>query len=75
MDREGRVAFDALCKPTDTGKKICKTFEFQRGQIQVLNNRRLGHHRTAFRDWDEPARKRHLVRLWLRESGRPFYQG
>jgi len=74
MDREGRVAFDALCKTTDA-EVFCKAFEFQRGQIQVLNNRRLGHRRTAFRDWDDSARKRHLVRLWIRDSGRPFYQG
>ena len=52
-----------------------KMFKFERGQIQIVNNRRLGHRRTAFRDWDEPERRRHLVRIWLRKTGRPFYQG
>ena len=52
-----------------------KSFVFERGQIQVVNNRRLGHRRTAFDDWDEPERRRHLVRIWLRDEGRPFYSG
>ena len=25
----------------------------------------IWHARTAFEDWEEPARKRHLLRLWL----------
>lgn len=52
-----------------------KEFRFEPGQIQVINNRRIGHRRGAFTDWPEPERRRHLVRLWMRESGRPFYQG
>jgi hypothetical protein len=31
------------------------------------------HSRAAFTDWPDPARKRHLYRLWLRdEHGRPL---
>ena len=74
MDAETRQALDALCKTTEVDN-LCKRFEFERGQIQIVNNRRLGHRRTAFRDWDEPERKRHLIRIWIRKSGRPFYQG
>jgi alpha-ketoglutarate-dependent taurine dioxygenase len=50
-------------------------FNFQPGQVQIVNNRLLGHKRTGFVDWPEPERKRHLVRLWLRDHGRPFYNG
>jgi len=57
-------------------KKCALNFiEFNKKQIQIVNNKRIGHRRTAFRDWDEPERRRHLVRIWLRDTGRPFYQG
>jgi hypothetical protein len=74
MDAPARAAIDALMRvPERAG--LGKTFQFERGQIQIVNNRRLGHRRTSFRDWPEPERRRHLVRIWLRESGRPFYLG
>jgi len=50
-------------------------FDRQRGQIQIIDNRRLGHCRTGFSDFPEPERKRHLVRLWLRDAARRFYNG
>jgi hypothetical protein len=34
----------------------------------LLHNAVL-HARTAFEDWDEPERKRHMVRLWLTAHG------
>ena len=74
MDATARAAINALMRiPERAG--LGKMFKFERGQIQIVNNRRLGHRRTAFRDWDEPERRRHLVRIWLRKTGRPFYQG
>jgi len=74
MDATARDAINALMRiPERAG--LGKSFAFERGQIQIVNNRRLGHRRTAFRDWDEPKRRRHLVRIWLRKTGRPFYQG
>ena len=47
----------------------------ERGQIQYLNNHEVGHYRSAFEDFDEPERKRHLYRLWHRESGSTSYDG
>jgi alpha-ketoglutarate-dependent taurine dioxygenase len=49
--------------------------DFQPGQIQFVNNRATGHARTEFHDHDEPDRRRHLVRLWLREAGTRGYRG
>lgn len=49
--------------------------QFEPGQIQIINNGRIGHARTAFVDHPEPERKRHLIRLWFREHGRPSYDG
>ena len=50
-------------------------FQFQPGQMQLIDNRALGHKRTAFRDWPDDDRKRLLVRLWLRDSGSRAYNG
>jgi Taurine catabolism dioxygenase TauD, TfdA family len=39
--------------------------EFRPGDVQLVHNHTLLHDRTAFEDWPEPERKRHLLRLWL----------
>jgi hypothetical protein len=39
--------------------------DFLPGDIQLVNNHVLFHDRTAFEDWPEPERRRHLLRLWL----------
>lgn len=74
IDADGDNALEALDEVMESDH-LGKTFEFERGQIQIINNRRIGHRRTAFIDWPEPERKRHMVRLWLRKHGRPFYLG
>lgn len=43
--------------------------DFKPGDIQFLNNHAVVHSRTDFEDYDEPDRKRHLLRLWLRTPG------
>ena len=40
-------------------------FRQQPGDLIWLNNWVVLHKRQAFTDWDEPARKRHILRLWL----------
>jgi len=45
------------------------------GQIQMLNNRVIVHGRTPYEDHDEPDRRRHLVRLWLRAGDRRHFRG
>ena len=42
---------------------------FEIGDIQFLYNHVTLHGRTAFEDWPEPERKRHLFRLWLSIDG------
>jgi hypothetical protein len=39
--------------------------ELRAGDVQLVHNHSLLHDRTAFEDWPEPERKRHLLRLWL----------
>jgi hypothetical protein len=45
------------------------TMELQPGDIQFVHNHTILHDRTAFEDFPEPERKRHLLRLWLAPSG------
>ena len=74
LDEVGRAAIDAVESILHEPGMV-HDFSFEPGQIQILNNRCLGHRRTGFEDWPEPERRRHLVRLWFRDSGRPFYNG
>ena len=39
--------------------------DFRPGDVQLLKNSAILHKRTAYEDWPEPERKRHLLRLWL----------
>ena len=41
----------------------------ERGDMQFINNYTTLHARTAFEDFAEPGRRRHMVRLWLRSFG------
>jgi Taurine catabolism dioxygenase TauD, TfdA family len=50
-------------------------FWMERGQIQILNNRVIVHGRTPYVDHDEPERRRHLMRLWLRAGDRRQFRG
>ena len=45
------------------------TMEFEPGDIQLVHNHTILHDRTAFEDYPEPERKRHLLRLWLAPAG------
>ena len=40
--------------------------EFRPGDVQLLNNAKILHAREAYEDHADPARRRHLLRLWLR---------
>jgi hypothetical protein len=41
------------------------TMELLPGDMQFVHNHTILHDRTAFEDFPEPERKRHLLRLWL----------
>ena len=74
LDLETCEALDALDEVMEA-PGLGKTFEFRPGQVQVVNNRRIGHRRTAFRDASEPEQRRHLIRLWLRDEGERSFMG
>ena len=61
--------FDQLCDDPALHLKM----ELRVGDIQLVHNHPLLHDRTAFEDWPEPERRRHLLRLWLApEEARPL---
>src|SRR5262245_31815625 len=59
-----REALDLLDDLADR-PELHLRMDFQPGDVQFVNNHTLLHDRTAFVDWPEPERKRHLLRLWL----------
>jgi hypothetical protein len=45
--------------------------EFEPGDLQFSNNLKVFHARTEFEDHADPARKRHLLRIWLSVPNSP----
>lgn len=74
LDNETAAALAAVQSVFDQ-PELHVELNFEAGQIQYVNNRATGHARTEFVDHPEPERKRHLVRLWLRDKGRRGYRG
>jgi alpha-ketoglutarate-dependent taurine dioxygenase len=74
IDRAGEAAIAAVLD-VFADDDLSVDFDLEPGQIQFVHNRAIGHSRTAFVDYPEPERKRHLVRLWMRDNGRRAYPG
>jgi alpha-ketoglutarate-dependent taurine dioxygenase len=74
LDDDGRQALAAMRAIVDS-PEFAVEFVIETGQVQYLNNWRLAHSRTPFRDAEESGRRRHLIRLWHREEGRQSFHG
>ena len=59
-----RELFD-LIDELASSDELCLSMDFRPGDIQWLNNHTTLHSRTSYTDWDEPERRRWLLRLWL----------
>ena len=69
-EEEGLKLFQELAA------ELAMPMEFQEGDIQFLHNHVMLHTRTAFEDYPETGRRRHLMRLWLTDpTGRPTPPG
>lgn len=53
--------FDALAEDPS----LSVTMRLAPGDVQLLHSHTTLHDRTAFEDWEDSARRRHLLRLWL----------
>ena len=74
MDARLAAALDAIDEVCDA-KDLWFEGPLQRGQVQYLNNHEVGHYRSAFEDHDDPQYKRHLYRMWHRQTGDSSYDG
>ncbi len=74
MDNETNAAVEAIAE-VFRDETLQFDFTLNGGEIQYVANREIGHSRTMFNDFDEPERRRLLVRLWLRNQGAPGYMG
>jgi len=57
--------FDALANDP----KLSFGMQLQPGDMQFVYNHSQLHDRTGFLDWPDPAKRRHLMRLWLSIHG------
>lgn len=73
LDAEGQDALASLQAIADS-PELSVEFTIERGQLQYLNNRQFAHSRTTFRDTDDPALKRHMIRYWTRDEGRRSFR-
>lgn len=65
LEHEAIDLLDELCNDP----QLSLTMDFRPGDMQFLHNHQILHSRTDFEDWDEPERRRHLLRLWLSPPG------
>jgi hypothetical protein len=56
---------EALQMFRDLAPQLAMEIHFEPGDMFFLSSHTTLHSRTAFEDWPEPERKRHLLRLWL----------
>ena len=68
LTSQQQEALDLLDKLADD-PALNLQMTLQSGDVQLVHNHTLLHDRTAFEDWPEPSRKRHLMRLWLAPPG------
>ena len=73
-DAEARDALDAADEIMND-PNLWIEFRIERGQMQYLNNWETAHFRSKIEDHEDPALKRHLIRLWYRGEGRRSYNG
>ena len=74
IDRELAEALAALERVADD-QSLWFELPIERGQLQYLNNSQVAHYRSHFEDPEDSTLKRHLIRTWHRDAGRPSYDG
>lgn len=66
LEREALDCMDQLA----ADPRLHVDMDLQPGDMQLCNNYTILHSRTDFEDWDEPDRRRHMLRLWLSSRNR-----
>ncbi|HET6602865.1 MAG TPA: TauD/TfdA family dioxygenase [Xanthomonadaceae bacterium] len=74
LDGTGAAAIDALTTILES-TALRLDLDLAPGQILYTMNWRIAHSRTEFVDHVDPERRRHLVRIFLRDHGARTYNG
>jgi hypothetical protein len=71
------AALDALecVQSIVPSQQLSVRYMMERGQIQIIDNRQGLHYRTDFKDGERVEERRHLLRMWFRDEGRPYFDG
>lgn len=69
QSQQGAIScYQALCG------ELSLVVNWQPGEVSFVLNHVALHARTAYQDWPEPEKKRHLLRLWINlEKKRPIH--
>ncbi|MBC5811453.1 MAG: TauD/TfdA family dioxygenase [Candidatus Eremiobacteraeota bacterium] len=74
QERVGRPLNAAQSEALDAFYETCEehtlSMDLEPGDFQLLNSYVTLHDRTGYDDYDEPERKRHMLRLWLEVPNR-----
>ncbi len=60
---------EAVAYYQELANELAIDVDFEPGDIEYAQSHVTLHARTPFEDWQEPERKRHLLRLWMRVEG------
>lgn len=74
LDAEGCAAIEAFFDVLNDAS-LRLSLPMESGQVVYVNNRAIAHHRTPFVDAADPNRRRHLVRIYMRDHGPRSYLG
>jgi hypothetical protein len=74
MDNLTRDSLDTVMAVIEQ-RDLAAKYMVGRGQLLIFNNREGLHHREAFKNGDKIEEQRHLIRMWFRNDGLPFFDG
>ena len=74
LDALGLAAIDALSELLES-PPLHISFDLEAGQILYTMNWQIAHRRTAFVDYKQTDRRRHLVRMFMRDHGARTFNG
>lgn len=74
LDNLGRDALETAIDIVEK-RNLSARYMLERGQVLIFNNREGLHHRQQFENGDTVETQRHLIRVWMRDEGEPFFDG
>ena len=69
LGEQDPLLIEAFDRVEQIARDTAFSFALAPGELLLLNNLTTLHARSGYTDWDEPQRRRLLLRLWLNEPG------